>query len=166
MAGTSPTVVTTFVIALSVLRLIVATPDWAAVTGESIAAEPVAERRTVAGVLVGWLAEATCNGDGWASMRAAAGLSMDWRRVAVLAGEISPFAGADATAPAADSAAGETAGRLGAPLRRVSVGAAAGSAAIAGASRPWARAVCSAGCAAVVERGSVAGISAVRAEVT
>ena len=52
LAGTSPTVVTTLVTALSVLRLIVATPDWAAVTGESIAAEPVAERRTVAGVFV------------------------------------------------------------------------------------------------------------------
>jgi hypothetical protein len=44
--------VTTLVTALSVLRLIVATPDCAAVTGESIAAEPVAERRTVAGVFV------------------------------------------------------------------------------------------------------------------
>jgi hypothetical protein len=50
-AGTSPTVVTTFVTALSVLRVMVATPDWAAVTGESIAADPLAERRTFAGVL-------------------------------------------------------------------------------------------------------------------
>jgi hypothetical protein len=69
-------------------------------------------------------------------MRATAGLSTVCRRVTVLAGETSPLAAADATAPAADSAASETAGKLGAPLRRVSVGAAVGSAAIAGASRP------------------------------
>ena len=99
-------------------------------------------------------------------MRAAAGLSTACRRVSVLAGEISPLAGADATAPAGDSAARETAGRLGAPLRRVSVGAAVGSAATAGASRPWARAACRAGCAALSERGSVAGKSAARADVT
>jgi hypothetical protein len=84
----------------------------------------------------------------------------------VLAGEISPLAWADATLPAGDSAVAETAGKLGAPLRRVSVGAAVASAAIVGASRPWTRAVCLAGCKEAVERGSVAGISAARADIT
>jgi hypothetical protein len=52
LAGTSPTVVTTFVAELAVLRLVVATA-WGATTGASAAADPLAERRTSVGVAAG-----------------------------------------------------------------------------------------------------------------
>jgi hypothetical protein len=59
LAGTSPTVVTTFVTALLALRLVVATlPACEAITGESTAADPVAaERRIMVGVATGSVAD-------------------------------------------------------------------------------------------------------------
>lgn len=169
MAGTSPTVVTTFVTALSVLRLVVATaPACGAITGASIAAVPVAEeRRIIAGVAVGSVAdEASCAGDGSPLAAAATGLSVACRRVAVLVGETSLALCEATTVPTAASAVCETFGKLGAPERRVSVGAAVGLVEVVGLSRPCERAIDKAGCERSAERGSAAGIVAGWAAVT
>ena len=138
LAGTSPTVVTRLVTASLALRFVVATPDCAAVTGESIVAEPLdADRRTSVGVLAGSLdAEATWDGAGSPARRAAAALSVAWRRVAVLVGETSAAEVLATTVPVAASASCVALGTLGAPLRRASVGAADGLVEAVGPSRP------------------------------
>jgi hypothetical protein len=162
LAGTSPTVVTTFVTALSVLRLVVATaPDWAATTGESMGAEPAAaERRTSVGEAGCSVAvEATCDGVGSPLAGAETALSVACRRVAVLAGETSPALVVATTVPAAASAVLAVDGKLGAPERRVSVGAADGLVEAVGPSRPCERAMASAGSVLSAERGSLAGRS-------
>jgi hypothetical protein len=76
--------------------------------------------------------------------------------VAVLDGETSPLVVEATTAPAAASAVAATFGKLGAPERRVSVGAADGFVEAVGPSRPCVRAIASAGCALSAERGSLA----------
>ncbi len=161
LAGTSPTVVTTFVTALAVLRLAVATaPALGATTGASIGAEPAAaERRTSVGVVGDCVAvEATCDGDGSPLAGAAVALSFACRRMAVLLGETSPARLVATTAPAADSAVAAVLGKLGAPERRVSVGAAVGLVEAVGPSRPSERAIAMAGCARSADRGSAAGM--------
>jgi hypothetical protein len=136
-------VVTTLVTASLMLRLLVATPPWAAVTGESNVADPlVADRRTSDGVLFGSrAAEATCDGAGSPVERAVAGLSVACRRVAVLVGETSAAEGLATIPPVAASATCDVLGTLGAPLRRVSVGAAEGFVEVVGPSRPCVRAI-------------------------
>jgi hypothetical protein len=126
-----------------VLRLLVATPPWAAVTGESNVADPlVAERRTSDDVLLGSrAAEATCDGAGSPVERVDAGLSVACRRVAVLVGETSAAEGLATSAPVAASATCDVLGMLGAPLRRVRVGAAEGFVEAVGPSRPCVRAI-------------------------
>lgn len=168
LAGTSPTVVTTLVTASLAWRLFVATPVCAAVTGESIVAEPLdVDRRTSVGVLAGSLdAEATCDGTGSPARRAVAALSVACRRVAMLVGETSMAEVLVTIAPVAASATCDVLGTLGAPLRRVRVAAADGLVEAVGPSRPWVRASWADGCEATVERGSLAGISAGRADVT
>lgn len=104
LAATSPTVVTTFVTAVLVLRLVVATdPACDATTGESEADWPVAAvRRTIVGEAVGCVAaEAIWAGAGSPVALAVCGLSVACRRVARLVGETSAEAVGAETVPAA-----------------------------------------------------------------